>query len=44
METKVAIEHLLDRLPGVRPDPEAAPPIITGMTFRAPPRLDVVWD
>jgi cytochrome P450 len=44
METRVAIERLLDRLPGVRPDPDAAPPIISGMTFRAPPRLDVVWD
>jgi cytochrome P450 len=44
METKVAIEHILDRLPNVRLDPDADPPYITGMTFRAPPRLDVVFD
>lgn len=44
METKVAIGRLLDRLPGVRLDPEADAPYITGMTFRAPPALSVVFD
>lgn len=44
METKVAIGRLLDRLPGVRLDPEADAPYITGMTFRAPPALPVVFD
>jgi cytochrome P450 len=44
METKVAIDRLLDRLPNLRLDPDADPPYITGMTFRAPPRLDVVFD
>ncbi|MBA2281646.1 MAG: cytochrome P450 [Acidimicrobiia bacterium] len=44
METKVVIERLLDRLPGVRLDDSAPAPYITGMTFRAPPRLDVVFD
>jgi cytochrome P450 len=44
METKVAINHILDRLPNLRIDPEADPPYITGMTFRAPPRLDVIFD
>lgn len=43
METKVAVEHILDRLPDLRLDPAADPPYITGMTFRAPPRLDVVF-
>lgn len=43
METKVAINRLLDRLPNVRIDPDAPAPYITGMTFRAPPRLDVVF-
>jgi cytochrome P450 len=43
METKVVVARLLDRLPGLRLDPAADPPYITGMTFRAPPRLDVVW-
>jgi cytochrome P450 len=44
METRVVLECLLDRLPGLRLDPDAPPPYITGMAFRAPPRLDVVWD
>ena len=43
METKVAINAILDRLPAVRLDPEAAPPSITGMIFRAPPVLPVIW-
>jgi cytochrome P450 len=44
METKVAINRILDRLPSLRLDPDADPPYITGMTFRAPPRLDVLFD
>jgi cytochrome P450 len=44
METRVAVGALLDRLPGLRFDPDAPPPYITGRIFRAPPRLDVVWD
>ncbi len=44
METKVVINRVLDRLPNVRIDPDADPPYITGMTFRAPPRLNVVFD
>ena len=44
METKVAINRILDRLPNLRLDPDAEPPYITGMTFRSPPRLDVVFD
>jgi len=44
METKVAINRIFDRLPNLRLDPDADPPYITGMTFRAPPRLDVVFD
>jgi len=43
METRVVTERLFDRLPGLRLDPDEPPPYITGMTFRAPPRLDVVW-
>jgi len=44
METKVALTQILDRLPGVRLDPEAEAPFITGMIFRAPNSLPVVWD
>ena len=44
METKVALTQILDRLPGVRLDPEAETPFITGMVFRAPNSLPVVWD
>lgn len=44
METKVAINRIFDRLPDVRLDPDADPPYITGMTFRSPPRLEVVFD
>src|SRR5207342_3394915 len=36
METKVALTQILDRLPGVRLDPDAEAPFITGMVFRAP--------
>jgi len=44
METKVAINRIFDRLPDVRLDPDADPPYITGMTFRSPPHLHVVFD
>jgi len=44
METKVAINRVFDRLPNLRLDPDVDAPYITGMTFRAPPRLDVVFD
>jgi cytochrome P450 len=43
METSVALNLLLDRLPDLRLDPDAPEPYITGTTFRAPPRLDVIW-
>lgn len=44
METSVALEALLDRLPNLRLDPDRGPQFISGMTFRAPPALHVVWD
>ncbi|MGZ6994574.1 MAG: cytochrome P450 [Acidimicrobiia bacterium] len=44
METRIVLERLMDRLPGLRLDPAADPPFITGMTFRNPDRLPVVWD
>jgi cytochrome P450 len=44
METRVALTQVLDRLPNLRLDPDAEPPFITGMVFRAPNTLPVVWD
>jgi cytochrome P450 len=44
METRTALNRLLDRLPGLRLDPDADAPYITGMTFRAPNALPVIWD
>ena len=44
IETQVALGALFDRLPGLRLDPAGPAPYISGRVFRAPPRLDVVWD
>ena len=44
METTVALNTLMDRLPGLRLDPDAGEQYISGSLFRAPPRLEVVWD
>ena len=44
METTVVLNTLMDRLPGLRLDPAAGDQYISGSLFRAPPRLDVVWD
>jgi cytochrome P450 len=43
METRVVVGRLLDRLPEMRLDLEAEAPYITGMTFRAPNALPVVF-
>ena len=44
METRVALNQVIDRLPNVRIDPDCEPPFITGAVFRAPNNLHVVWD
>jgi cytochrome P450 len=44
METTVAINAVLDRLPEVRLDRDVPTPSITGLTFRAPNSLPVVFD
>ena len=44
METRVALNQVLDRLPNVRIDPDAEAPFITGAVFRAPNALPVIWD
>ena len=43
METKALLTQVLDRLPGLRLDPAVEPPTITGMVFRAPSSIPVVW-
>jgi cytochrome P450 len=43
METSVVINTILDRLPNVRFDPDADAPEITGLMFRAPTALPVVF-
>jgi cytochrome P450 len=44
METTVALNRLLDRLPWLRLDPDATPPAITGLAFRGPTALPVLLD
>lgn len=44
LESTKIFNALLDELPGLRFDPDAPPPYVTGTMFRSPPRLDVVWD
>ena len=42
LEAHTAVGRLLDRLPGLRLDP-AQPSAPSGLVFRKPPRLDVLW-
>ena len=44
METTVAVNVLLDRLPGLRLDPDARDVHVRGVAFRAPAHLPVVFD
>jgi cytochrome P450 len=44
MEIRAALETVLDRLPGVRFDPDAPVPHVTGLTFRMPTAVPVVWE
>ena len=43
METRVAINRVLDRLPNLRLDPDAEPPYIQGVAFRSPNALPVLF-
>jgi cytochrome P450 len=43
METTVRLDRLFDRLANLRLDPDAEQPHITGMTFRAPTALPVLF-
>ena len=44
LESTKIFNALFDELPGLRLDPDARAPYITGTMFRSPSRLDVVWD
>ncbi len=43
MEMNTALNALLDRLPNLRLDPDEEPPSISGLMFRSPPSLPVVF-
>ncbi|MGI5452612.1 cytochrome P450 [Streptomyces sp. CA-249302] len=43
LETRIALQRLLERLPGLRLDP-ARPAAPYGLVFRKPPTLHVLWD
>jgi cytochrome P450 len=44
LETRIAVNAVLDRLPNLRLDPAAEDPHIHGMVFRSPPNLPVLFD
>lgn len=44
LEMRVALPAIIERLPGLRLDPDAEPPLIRGVAFRGPEELHVVWD
>ena len=44
LETRVLLNAVLDRLPGLRLDPGAEDPHIHGLLFRSPPNLPVRFD
>ncbi|QXJ19848.1 cytochrome P450 [Actinomadura graeca] len=43
LEARTALAALLERLPGLRPDP-SRPSAPRGLVFRKPPHLHVLWD
>jgi cytochrome P450 len=44
METRVTLTRIFDRLPNLRLDPDAAPPVIQGFAFRGPDAIPVLFD
>jgi cytochrome P450 len=44
LEMRVLLNVVLDRLPGLRLDPDAHDPHIHGLIFRSPPNLPVRFD
>ena len=43
MEMRTGLDAILDGLPNLRLDPDAAPPVIEGLAFRGPTALPVVF-
>jgi cytochrome P450 len=43
LESTMIFNTLFDRLPGLRLDPDASTPYVSGTYFRSPPHLNVVW-
>jgi cytochrome P450 len=44
LELRVGLDEIVTRLPNLRLDPDAAPPVIQGFAFRGPDALPVVFD
>jgi cytochrome P450 len=44
LESTMIFNTLLDRLPGLRLDPAAPTPFVSGTYFRSPQHLQVLWD
>ena len=44
LEMRIGINAVLDRLPGLRLDPDAPPPTIEGFAFRSPPSIPVLFE
>jgi cytochrome P450 len=44
LESSIIFNTLVDRLPGLRLDPDAPAPYVAGTYFRSPQHLRVVWD
>jgi cytochrome P450 len=44
LESTIIFNTLMDRLPGLRLDPDTPAPYVAGIYFRSPQHLRVVWD
>jgi cytochrome P450 len=44
LELRVGLDEILTRLPNLRLDPDAAPPVIQGFAFRGPEGIPVLFD
>jgi cytochrome P450 len=44
LELRVGLDEILSRLPNLRLDPEAPPPVIQGFAFRGPDAIPVLFD